>query len=97
MVELVSHRINDKASIYSAEAVAILYALKTIESKDLNHVVISMDSLSVLDRLKSLGLKSDNNLIIADILICLNGKIKALNLFGSLVMWLLKVTIRLIN
>ena len=86
-----SHRINDKASIYSAEAAAILFALKTVERKDLNHVLIFTDSLSALERLKSLGLKSDNNLIIADMLICLNEllfkKKKALNLFGSLVTW----------
>ena len=68
----ISHRINDKSSIYSAEVLAILYALKFIEKNNLDYVAICTDSLSVLKRLKSLGLKSDNNLIIADIIICLN-------------------------
>ena len=67
-----SHRVNDIASIYSAEALAILYALRTIEINDLDNVVIFSDSLGVLKRLASIGLNSDNNLIISDIFLCLH-------------------------
>ena len=61
-------RINASNSIFSAEAYAILYALKWIRDNAFDNVGIFSDSLSVLKRLKSIGLRSESNHVIGKIL-----------------------------
>lgn len=65
---VIKHRISSYASIFTAEALAILTSLRAIRSNNLERVVILTDSLSVLVALRDLSFSKTKSHIIYQIL-----------------------------